>query len=256
MALLAIDNARVTFGGLHAVDGLSTSIRAGQIKGIIGPNGAGKTTLFNAIAGVQKLSGGTIRFEDQPIGHLEPYQRARLGMARTFQNLQIFADLTLLENVMIGCHPNVRTGFVAALVGSRRASREALRMEALAFEQLERFGMADRALRRAGDLSFGEAKLLEIARALAASPRMLLLDEPIAGVPSSEQPAIADTIRRINAEGVTVVLVEHNMRMVMGLCDEILVMRSGQFLAEGTPRQIASDPEVIAAYLGEELTDA
>ncbi len=256
MVLLAVDDVRVTFGGLHAVDGLSTTVRQGQIKGIIGPNGAGKTTLFNAIAGIQRLSAGSIRLEGRRIEALRPFQRARLGLARTFQNLQIFPELSLVENVMIGAHPRARTGFVTAMLGTPAARREEQRLEADAHAKLALMGMADRAMRPAAGLSFGEAKLLEIARALAAEPRILMLDEPIAGVPASEQAPIAQTIRRVNAQGVTVVLVEHNMRMVMGLCDEILVMRSGRFLAEGTPQQIAADAEVIGAYLGTEPAHA
>jgi branched-chain amino acid transport system ATP-binding protein len=252
MALLEVKDLRVTFGGLHAVDGLSTSVREGQIKGIIGPNGAGKTTLFNAIAGIQKPSAGTIELAGARIESLRPFQRARLGLARTFQNLQIFPELSLIENVMIGCHPGARTGFWTAMLGTAGARREERRIEATACEKLALLGMADRAMLPAGNLSFGEAKLLEIARALAAQPKILMLDEPIAGVPAGEQAPIAKMIRQVNAQGVTVILVEHNMRMVMGLCDEILVLRSGRFLAEGTPAEIASHREVIGAYLGEE----
>ena len=252
MALLDVENLRISFGGLHAVDGLSTSVRQGQIKGIIGPNGAGKTTLFNAIAGIQKPSAGTIRLDGRPIESLQPWQRAGLGIARTFQNLQIFPELSLIENVMIGCHPRARAGFCGALLGLPGVRREEREIEERAYAQLALLGMQDRALAPAGDLSFGESKLLEIARALAADPKILMLDEPIAGVPAAEQAPVVRMIREINARGVTVILVEHNMRMVMGLCDEILVLRSGRFLAEGTPREIASDPEVIGAYLGEE----
>lgn len=259
MALLDVKDLRVTFGGLHAVDGLSTTIREGSIKGIIGPNGAGKTTLFNAIAGIQRLSQGTITLEGRRIETLKPFQRAKLGLARTFQNLQIFPELSLIENVMIGCHPKAQTGFIAAMLGTPRSREGERRIEATAYDKLALLGMADRAMSLAGNLSFGESKLLEIARALAADPKVLMLDEPIAGVPSSEQAPIARMIRQVNAQGVTVVLVEHNMRMVMGLCDEILVLRSGRFLAEGTPAEISSNAEVIGAYLGnpiEETVDA
>ncbi|VTU23237.1 Lipopolysaccharide export system ATP-binding protein LptB [Variovorax sp. PBL-H6] len=260
MALLDVKDLRVTFGGLHAVDGLSTSVRKGSIKGIIGPNGAGKTTLFNAIAGIQRPSQGSITLEGQRIETLKPFQRAKLGLARTFQNLQIFPELSLIENVMIGCHPKAQaSGFIASMLGTPRTREEEHRIEATAYDKLALLGMADRAMSLAGNLSFGESKLLEIARALAADPKVLMLDEPIAGVPASEQAPIARMIRQVNAQGVTVVLVEHNMRMVMGLCDEILVLRSGRFLAEGTPAEISSNAEVIGAYLGnpiEETVDA
>ena len=256
MALLEVENLRISFGGLHAVDGLSTSVRQGQIKGIIGPNGAGKTTLFNAIAGIQKPSGGEIRLEGRSIGALRPFERAGLGIARTFQNLQIFPELSLIENVMIGCHPKTKAGFCGAMLGTASVRSEERRIEQTAYEKLALLGMQDRAMLSAGSLSFGESKLLEIARALAADPKILMLDEPIAGVPAAEQAPVARMIRDINARGVTVILVEHNMRVVMGLCDEILVLRSGRFLAEGTPREITADPEVIAAYLGEEPAHA
>lgn len=256
MALLDVKDLRVTFGGLHAVDGLGTSVRKGSIKGIIGPNGAGKTTLFNAIAGIQRLSQGSITLEGQRIETLKPFQRAKLGLARTFQNLQIFPELSLIENVMIGCHPKAQAGFVASMLGTPRTREEERRIEATAYDKLALLGMADRAMSLAGNLSFGESKLLEIARALAADPKVLMLDEPIAGVPASEQAPIARMIRQVNAQGVTVVLVEHNMRMVMGLCDEILVLRSGRFLAEGTPAEISSNAEVIGAYLGKPIEEA
>ena len=256
MALLDVENVRVSFGGLHAVDGLSTRVSQGQIKGIIGPNGAGKTTLFNAIAGIQKLSAGSIRLAGQSIEQLQPFERAALGIARTFQNLQIFPDLTLIENVMIGYHPRSKTGFIPALLGLPSVRREECAVEEVAYEKLKLMGMHDRATRLAGDLSFGESKLLEVARSLAAEPKILMLDEPIAGVPATEQGPVVRMIREVNATGVTVILVEHNMRMVMGLCDEILVLRSGRFLAEGTPKEIAANAEVISAYLGEEATHA
>ncbi len=256
MALLEVDDVRVSFGGLHAVDGLSTRVEEGTIKGIIGPNGAGKTTLFNAIAGIQRLSAGTIRLSGRSIEHARPFERARLGLARTFQNLQIFPDLTLLENVMIGCHPRVGTGFLSSILATPASRAREQRMEETAYDKLSLLGMADRAGELAGNLSFGQAKLLEIARALAAEPKILMLDEPIAGVPASEQGGIGDMIKAVNAQGVTVILVEHNMRMVMRLCDEILVMRNGRFLAEGTPAHIGTHPEVIAAYLGKESSHA
>lgn len=256
MSLLTVENLTVAFGGLRAVDGLSTRVEAGIIKGIIGPNGAGKTTLFNAIAGIQSIASGRVLLDGVAVEHLKPWQRAHLGIARTFQNLQVFGELSLIENVMIGGHPRTRSGFLRALVRTPGVAREERDLEQRAWEKLALFGMADRAGQPAEGLSFGEAKLLEMARALAADPRILMLDEPIAGVPAGEQGPIMAMIREVNATGVTVILVEHNMRMVMGLCDEILVMRNGRFLAEDTPAAIGAHPEVVAAYLGAEYEHA
>jgi branched-chain amino acid transport system ATP-binding protein len=256
MNLLEIRDVGVEFGGLQALSGLSFVLRPGQIKGVIGPNGAGKTTLFNVIVGVQRPTTGDVRFEERSILDLPSHARAALGMARTFQNLQIVRGASLLENVMIGRHPRMRCGFLSSLLGTRAVRREEDEVERLAYEKLEMLGLADRAWSSAAGLSFGEAKLLEIARALVADPRVLLLDEPAAGVPHGEQAALSAIIRRVNAAGITVLLVEHNMKMVMNLCDEILVLQYGRWLAEGTPAAVSRDPQVIGAYLGAGAADA
>ncbi|MGD9942338.1 MAG: ABC transporter ATP-binding protein [Burkholderiaceae bacterium] len=256
MNLLEVRDLSVHFGGLRAVDELSFSVASGCIKGIIGPNGAGKTTLFNALAGLVALTRGDIRFDGESIVALRPFRRAERGIARTFQNLQIFRELSLLENVMIGRHPRGRSSFLASLAGLPAVRREEADIERRAYEKLALLGLADRATSSAAGLSFGEAKLLEIARALVAEPRLLLLDEPAAGVPHGEQAALSAIIRRVNESGVTVLLVEHNMRMVMNLCHEVLVLNYGRHLAEGAPAEVSRNREVIVAYLGEEAEHA
>jgi branched-chain amino acid transport system ATP-binding protein len=254
MASLELVGVSVSFGGLRAVDDLSFSVADGSIKGIIGPNGAGKTTLFNAISGIVTPQSGRVLLAGSDITAMRPHQRAALGMSRTFQNLQLFPEMSVLENVMLGAHTRLRTGWLAGLTGL--APREEQRAETLAHGKLAMLGLADRASDPAGDLGFADAKLLEIARALASEPRVLLLDEPIAGVPPADQNRIAQVIRQVNAAGVTIVLVEHNMRVVMNLCGDILVMNHGARLAEGAPASVARNPEVVAAYLGPEVADA
>ena len=248
--ILEARGVAVRFGGLKAVDDLSFQVPAGIIKGIIGPNGAGKTTLFNALAGIIPLAGGDVLFEGESIRALRPHERAGRRIARTFQNLQVFPTLTLLENVMIGRHPRGLAGIGASILGLPAVRREERDFEARALEKLTLLGLGDRADATAANLSFGEAKLLEIARALVAEPKLLLLDEPAAGVPHSEHTAMANVIRQVNATGVTVLLVEHNMRMVMNLCHDVLVLNTGRHLAEGLPAQVSRNPDVIAAYLG------
>ena len=255
MALLEVQNLGIHFGGLKAVDDLSFTLERGQIKGVIGPNGAGKTTLFNAVAGLVSATTGDIRFEGRSIAKLKPYQRAARGLTRTFQNLQIFRELSLLENVMIGRHTRSHSGFLASMLRWRGTAAEERDMAARAYEKLALLGLGERALESSAALSFGEAKLLEIARALVAEPKVLLLDEPTAGVPHAEQGRFMDIVRRVNAEGITVLLVEHNMRLVMSLCHELLVLNYGRRLAEGTPTEVSRDREVIAAYLGEDAKD-
>jgi len=248
MAALALDQVSVAFGGLRAVDALTFEVAHGSIKGIIGPNGAGKTTLFNAISGITAPQGGRVLLDGRDITGLRPHQRAALGLSRTFQNLQLVPDMSVLENVMLGAHTQLTAGWAAGLLGLAR--REERAAEAMAREKLTLLGLAERAGERAGDLGFADAKLLEIARALASSPGLLLLDEPIAGVPPADQSRIAAVIRAVNAAGVTILLVEHNMRMVMNLCADILVMNHGAYLAEGSPASVARNAEVVAAYLG------
>jgi branched-chain amino acid transport system ATP-binding protein len=251
---LEVRSLGVSFGGLHAVDQLSFTVAPGIIKGIIGPNGAGKTTLFNAIAGVTLPTRGKVLLDGRDITALRPHERAALGLSRTFQNLQLFPTMSVLENVMVGAHTRLSGGWWSGLFGLALAEERAT--EAEAWRLLALLGLEARAGTLAADLGFADAKLLEIARAMASKPRLLLLDEPIAGVPLAEQNRILEVIRSVNAEGVTVVLVEHNMRVVMSACDEILVMNYGQRLAEGRPAEVARNEEVIRAYLGGEVAHA
>jgi branched-chain amino acid transport system ATP-binding protein len=249
--VLSVRDLSVRFGGVTAVSHLSFDLRAGIVKGLIGPNGAGKTTVFNAIAGLVPLHTGSVALEGHFLEGLRPHQRAALGMARTFQNQAIYQDLSVLENVMLGAHRRAGRGWMTSLLRAPAVSRQELRLEEEAFTALARVGLETKVDASAGELSFGEGKLLELARILLMEPRLLMLDEPMAGVPRAQQIQFVGLIRSLVAEGVTVLLVEHNMPVVMQLCDEILVLAQGERLAEGTPEQIAANPAVIAAYLGE-----
>jgi branched-chain amino acid transport system ATP-binding protein len=248
--LLRVEALSRYFDGLRAVADLSFDVTVGEIKAVIGPNGAGKSTLFNMIAGITRPTAGHIVFDGARIDALPTFARARLGIARTFQNLQIFRDMTVLENVMVGRHLRGRAGAARAILRDRAFRAEERAIEAAAFDMLERFGLADKAQRPAGALSFGQMKVLELARALAGEPRLLLLDEPAAGLPRTEAEHMAGIIAAINAQGMTVLLVEHNMRMVMSLSHDILVLNNGVRIAEGTADEVCRHPDVLTAYLG------
>ncbi len=234
-----------------AVAPLSFSVRPGTIKAVIGPNGAGKSTLFNLIAGVTRPSAGRITLDGARIDTMPTFRRSRLGLARTFQNLQIFRDMTALENVMVGHHIRTKAGLISSLWRSPAQRREELAIRDAAAAVLDRLGLCHRANARAGTLSFGQCKLLELARALASGPRLLLLDEPAAGLPHAEADRVTEIIAGLRGDGMTVLLVEHNMRMVMALADEILVLNHGQLIAEGTADHVRRHPAVLAAYLGD-----
>jgi branched-chain amino acid transport system ATP-binding protein len=248
--LLRVRGLTQRFGGLTAVSALDFDLRKGAIKAIIGPNGAGKTTVFNLIAGVYRPDRGEIALNGTSIGKLPPHRRVRLGIARTFQNLQLFAGMTVLENVMVGAHARGRAGFASALLRLAPARREDRALRQRAYEILASLGLAHRAEEPVEALNFGDGKILEIARALASEPQLLLLDEPTAGLPHAEAGRIGDTLHAINAQGTTVLLVEHNMRLVMRLCQEILVLNYGERIAEGSPAEIQRHPAVLEAYLG------
>lgn len=247
---LEVEHLSVEFGGIRAVDDLSFSIRPGRIHSIIGPNGAGKTTLFNLITGLYRPAAGRIRFEGEDIAGLPPDVLAAKGISRTFQNLQIFDRMSALDNVMVGRHLHEDRALFAHLLRLPRvmSSERAARAEAL--ELLAFVDLADHADQRAGNLAYGASKRLEIARALAVEPKLLLLDEPAAGCNRVETQAIDGLIRRIVERGVTVLLVEHDMHLVMNLSEHILVLDYGRKLAEGTAAEVRANPEVIAAYLG------
>jgi branched-chain amino acid transport system ATP-binding protein len=250
-SLLRVEALNCNFDGVRAVADLSFDVRAGEIKAVIGPNGAGKSTLFNMIAGVTRPTSGRIWFDGVRIDTLPTYRRARLGIARTFQNLQIFREMTVLENVMTGGHVHGKAGLLGALLHGPALRDEERSMTDAAFELLARFELDGKAQMRAGDLSFGQMKLLELARALAGEPRLLLLDEPAAGLPQAEAEHVGKIVLELNRNGVTVLLVEHNMRMVMSLSHDILVLNNGMRIAEGDADSVRRHPDVLAAYLGE-----
>ncbi|CCG08493.1 ABC transporter ATP-binding protein [Pararhodospirillum photometricum] len=254
MSLLQVDGLSIHFGGIAAVNAVSFAVEAGEIVSIIGPNGAGKTTLFNMVSGLYRPSAGRVLLDGQEVTGAPPEALARRGLSRTFQNLQVFQQMTVLENVMTGCHlaegGGTLGGWLADLLHlpASRAVTRASRERSLAL--LERVGLADLAGRDAGALSYGQLKRLEIARALATTPRLLLLDEPAAGCNAVETQEIDDLILALAGEGLAILLVEHDMKMVMRLSNHIVVLDRGTRIAEGPPETIINHPEVIAAYLG------
>ena len=240
------------FGGVTALEDVSFCANQGEITGVIGPNGAGKTTLFNIITGIYRQTSGRVRLEGQDISGLPPERLARRGMVRTFQNIELFGAMTVLENVMVGLHTKSSSGILSCALKMPWSIMEERRIRTEAMKWLEFTGIADLAAVMAGNLPFGKGRLLEIARSLAVGPRIILMDEPAAGLNSQETLALARLIQAIRDMGITVVLVEHDMELVMDICDRIVVLNLGKKLAEGTPREIQENPEVIAAYLGEE----
>jgi len=243
---------RKNFGGICAVDGVSFCVREGQLKGLIGPNGAGKTTIFNLVTGILRPSGGSIAFLGEQIAGMKPSVIASKGLARTFQNVQIFRGMTALENVMVGRHMKMRNGFWSAGLSTPRSRSEERSALERSMGELRFVGLEDHARRMASELPLGHQRLVEIARALAMEPRMILLDEPASGLNSRERASLADTILKVRDRGITILLVEHDMGIVMDICDEIVVLDQGKVIAEGAPREVQEDERVIAAYLGEE----
>ncbi len=254
--ILRVENLQKSFGGIRAIDSLNFGISQGQVKSVIGPNGAGKTTLFNLITGIYLPSEGILRFNGQVLNGLKPYRIARLGISRTFQNLQLFGNMTVLENVMVGRHSLTSAGLLSTGLRLSRMRREEKNIQEKALEELSFMGLETKAELEAVSLPLGEQKLLETARALATSPRLLLLDEPAAGLNIRETEKLSQTILKIRDRGITIILVEHDMSLVMEISDEILVLNYGSKIAEGPPREIQQNREVIAAYLGEEAGHA
>lgn len=252
-ALLQVTNVRKEFGGLMAVLDVSFDVKPGEIVALIGPNGAGKTTIFNMISGVLPPTEGILRFDGHLLNDLEPHVITGLGLARTFQKVQLFEDMTVLENVMVGRHVKSGYGLLDAALRFPRARREEKSIHRRAMRQLARVGMAAQADKAASSLPFGQQRLLEIARALATEPTLALLDEPGSGLNRSEKEELDRLIRDIRDGGVTVVLIEHDMQFVMGIADRVIALEYGMKIAEGTPDEIQSDERVIAAYLGKSV---
>ncbi len=248
---LSLSGVSRAFGGVRALDEATFTVEGGEVHGLIGPNGAGKTTLLNLISGLLRPTGGKIEFDGRRIDRLAPHRIAGLGVARTYQNIRLFAGLSAADNVVVGQHLRRHAPFWRRLLLLPSARREEERARAGAEATLERVGMRERAEAPAFSLSYGEQRRIEIARALAAQPRLLLLDEPTAGMNPNEAASVARLVREVAREGRAVLLIEHNVRLVMELCDRITVLNFGKVIARGTPAEVANDPAVIAAYLGE-----
>ncbi|MAW34065.1 MAG: ABC transporter ATP-binding protein [Proteobacteria bacterium] len=245
-----ISDITKTFGGLVALSNIDLNIKGGEIFGLIGPNGAGKTTLFNILTGMYRPTKGFFKLEDVELTRLPPHLIVKAGLARTFQNIRLFGTMTGLENVMVGCHVRTNIGVVGAILRHKGARQEEERIKDRARSLIDYVGLNASSAQAASTLSYGDQRRLEIARALATSPKVIALDEPAAGMNPTETSQLRELLVKIREDGITILLIEHDVKLVMGLCDTVAVLDYGIKIAEGTPSEIKSNPEVIRAYLG------